>query len=351
MKPLGVTAVLCAVAALFVFAPAVPSAAQIVETIQYGEADGRPLLMDVYRPPSGESNGIAAVVIHGGRWMRGDRGDTPADLIAAQGFVAFSVDYRLAPESPYPAAIQDLQAAVRYIREHSGEFGVEPDKLWAVGGSAGGHLAALLGALGSGPRTQDARVAVAVSWSGPMDLELLAASSPGLEKAATQFVGCSDREDPACAQALREASPVTHLDPSDPPLFIANGTAEPIPFDQAVVGAQAAEEAGLENILWTVEGDLHAFSYAREVLPPTTAFVLNQIEGEHKDIAPPPVPAVEVEAPTAPRETPGERSGSFSEAQRDRGNHLPLVLAILALVIAAVIGMFLLVRGGARRAW
>ena len=332
--------------------PAAPSAAQSVETVEYGEAAGVPLRMDVYRPPAGTANGIGAVVIHGGRWMRGGRGDTPAAIIAAQGFVAFSVDYRLAPEYPYPAAIEDVQAAVRYIRANAEEFGIDRGKLWAIGGSAGGHLAALLGALGSGSTMEGARVSATVSWSGPMDLQRLAASTPGLEQVATQFVGCSDPTDSTCAEALREASPVSHLDPSDPPMFIANGTAEPIPFEQAVVGARAADQAGVENVLWTVEGNVHGFSYVREVLPPAIAFVLNEIEGEQNAISPPPVPSIDVGTPT-PRApvTPGERSERSSPDRRGAGSSVPLVLAIVAVVAAAVIGLVFVVRNGARRPW
>jgi acetyl esterase/lipase len=311
--------------------------------VQYGEADGVPLLMDVYFP-SGERTGMGVIVIHGGRWMRGDRTDTPADDIASQGHVAFSVEYRLAPEYPYPAAIEDLQTAVRFVREHADEYGVDPAKIWAIGGSAGGHLAALLGTLGRGSTTEGARIAAAVSWSGPMDLELLAASSRGLERAATQFVGCSRAEDPACLAALRDASPVTHLDPSDPPLFIANGTAEPIPFDQAVIMAKAAEQAGVEAGIWTIQGNLHGFSYVREALAPTDAFVTNAIEGTDAPIVFPETPEIAVSSPPRATASIPEREQPGATGRRDEGNTTPLLLAILLGVAAATIGTVMLAR-------
>jgi acetyl esterase len=337
MRMLAIAAVLLAT-----IVPTTPARAQTVETVRYGDADGVPLLMDVHRPPAGEENGIGVVVIHGGRWRDGHRQETPAELVAGYGFVAFTVDYRLAPEHPYPASLQDVQMAVRYIREHAEEFGIDPAKIWAFGASAGGHLAALLGAMGEGPVTEDARVSAVVSWSGPMDLERLANSETTLERVVTDFVGCSRAEEPGCAEALRDASPVTHLDPTDPPMFIANSTEEPIPFDQAVVGAQAAEGAGVEHILWPVEGGLHGFSYVRDVLPPTVHFVLNQIEGQ--DNPPMPPPSFDIPSPTAPPQETASGETGAQPARRERGSALPLVLAILALVVAVVLGAIILLR-------
>jgi acetyl esterase len=325
-------------------AGAPPASAQRAEFgVEYGEADGVPLLMDVYFPSS-EPTGMGVIVIHGGRWMRGDRTDTPAADIAAQGHVAFSVDYRLAPEHPYPAAIEDLQTAVLFVREHADEYGVDPTKIWAIGGSAGGHLAALLGTLGQGPTTEGARIAAAVSWSGPMDLETLSASALGLEKAATQFVGCTRAEESACSAALREASPVTHLDPSDPPLFIANGTAEPIPFDQAALMARAADEAGVEARIWTVEGNLHGFSYVREALPATDAFVTNAIEGTDLPITFPETPEGEVASPPGTTRSIPERDQPGATPGRDEGGATTLLLAVLLGVAAAVIGTVMVAR-------
>lgn len=323
-----------------------PAAAQegVQLGVQYGEADGVPLLMDVYFPP-GEGTGMGVILIHGGRWMDGDRGETPAEEIAAQGHVAFSVDYRLAPEHPYPAAIQDLQTAVRFVREHAGEYAVDPAKIWAMGASAGGHLAALLGTLGEGPTTEGARIAAAVSWSGPMDLDLLSGESRGLGSVVTQFVGCTRSDSGGCEAALREASPITHLDPSDPPLFMANGTAETIPFDQAVVMAKAAEEAGVQTGIWTIQGDVHGFSYIREALSPTLTFVTNAIEGTDLPITFPETPEVAVTTPPpATASVPERAARDGTPDRRDEGNATPLLLSILIGVAAAAIGSVMLAR-------
>jgi acetyl esterase len=326
-------------------APRLALAARGVQLgVQYGEADGIPLLMDVYLP-SGEATGMGVIVVHGGRWMDGDRRETPAAEIASQGHVAFSVDYRLAPEHPYPAAIEDLQTAVRFVREHADEYGVDPAKIWAIGGSAGGHLAALLGTLGEGSTTEGARIAAAVSWSGPMDLELLSADSRGLGSVVTDFVGCTRADPGGCEAALREASPITHLDPSDPPLFIANGTAEPIPFEQAVLMARAAEASGVPAGIWTIQGRVHGFSYVREALPPTLAFVTNAIEGTDVPITFPETPEIAVSSPPEGTESNPERAQPGGTVRRsDEGNTNALLLAILVGVGAAVLGTVMLAR-------
>jgi acetyl esterase/lipase len=326
--------------------PAVGQSVKVQEGVQYGEADGAPLLLDAYLPAEGSSD-TGVIVIHGGRWMDGDRRETPADMLAEAGFVAFSVDYRLAPEFPYPAALEDLQTAVRWVRMHAEEYGIDPAKIWAMGGSAGGHLAALLGTIGEGALDQDARVAAVVSWSGPMDLESLAHSRAGLAEVATQFVGCRDPDEPDCAARLREASPIAHLDPTDPPIFIANATSEPVPYSQAQAMADAASKVGVPHQLWTIQGSDHAFSYVREALEPTEAFVVKFVEGTGQTLTTPSTPP----SPRATDRPPRERSEPV-RTERSGGNRVAMLLGILAALGAAVVAAVVFMRASrGRSAW
>ena len=106
--------------------------------------------MDVYRP-KGEWGQLPAVVcIHGGGWAKGDRSSHAnlAKALAARGYVAATISYRLSGESPFPAQIHDCKAAVRFLRANASEYGINPDKIGAIGLSAGGHLTALLATSG-----------------------------------------------------------------------------------------------------------------------------------------------------------------------------------------------------------
>jgi acetyl esterase len=255
--------------------PALPAEAgvSVQKDVQYGMAGGERLLLDVYRP-SGGGLRPGVVAIHGGRWANGDKTDVPAEEFAELGHVVFAVNYRLAPDHPYPAAVEDVEQAVRWVRAHAQGYGVDPERIWALGGSAGGHLAGMLATAAGG----DARVTAAVSYSGPMDLERLAASSATVEKAVRQFLGCSDWNK-GCRHCAREASPVTHVDAGDTPIYLANGTDEPIPLNQATTMAHALEGAGVTHRLRVVKGQDHSFQYRRRVLQPSTAFVVQQFAG------------------------------------------------------------------------
>ncbi len=208
-------------------APAVSqTGVRIQNGIVYATTESVSLKLDAYLPTApGPHPGV--IVIHGGGWYTGIRGwDRELGVGLAQaGFVAFGVDYRLAPAFTYPAPVEDVQTAVRWIRAHGSEFGVDPGRLGAIGESAGGHLAALLAVLGSGARDTGSRIAAAVSLSGPMDLGRLVTDVGATRlrngitgrEAIEQFLGCHGA---ACARPLREASPLAH------------GSARPRPFDR-----------------------------------------------------------------------------------------------------------------------
>jgi acetyl esterase len=231
--------------------------------IEYATRAGEPLLLDAYLPASGNAR-PAVIWIHGGKWAGGDKAD-PSEVemsttIASHGFAVFSVNYSLAWKGAvgYPAAVEDLQRAVEWIRGHAADFGIDPDRIAAAGNSAGGHLAALLATLGEGSLADASRISAALSLSGPMDLEaLLSYDNENVRGAVENFLGCSD----GCEDVAREASPITHVDPSDAPVFLANSDQEAIPLDQATSMADALGGSGVPVELIEVPGTQHGWGY------------------------------------------------------------------------------------------
>ena len=115
--------------------------------VQYGEADGQPLLLDaVYPEDERETPRPAVIYVHGGGWYEGTREDGwMSPYLATHGFFAVSIDYRLSGEAPFPAQIHDVKAAIRWLRAHAQIYRVAADRIGIWGDSAGAHLAALAG--------------------------------------------------------------------------------------------------------------------------------------------------------------------------------------------------------------
>jgi acetyl esterase/lipase len=247
--------VVAAAAALVVTMAIAPAAGaqsrvDLREAIPYATHSGVELLLDAYLP-AGDGPFPAVVVIPGGRWQRIDRhrhSDVP-DYFAEHGVAAFAIDYRSSYQYPYPAAVEDVTAAVEWVRTNAADYGVDPAQLGAVGVSAGGHLAALVAAMESG----DDRLNVVASFSGPMDLvPLLEAEDTEVRDAVHTFLGCSGGA--ACEAAAREASPLTYVDPTDPPMLLVNSKNEVIPTDQPTAMWSALREADVQSIAYLIEG-------------------------------------------------------------------------------------------------
>jgi acetyl esterase len=234
--------------------------------IQYTEAAGQIQLLDAYLP-QGDGPFAAVILVHGGGWEHGDRSNLAeeARYLAGDGFVAFSIDYRRANPTgahynPYPAAVEDVQTAIRWVRSHAAEYQVDPHRLGLLGSSAGAHLVSLVGMLGKGPLDSGDRVRAVVSWSGPQDMaEVLQDGPLQAQEAIKAFLDCQDAT--SCGSKLTEASPITYVDPSDPPLFFANGTNELVPLPQAQEMDHVLAAAGVQHKLVVVPGKLHAQHY------------------------------------------------------------------------------------------
>jgi acetyl esterase len=248
--------------------------------VVYRTVDGKKLRADVFLPPEPGDLRPAVLILHGGGWSGGDKRSAAwAGLgLASLGYVAVTVNYRLAPEHPFPAAVRDVQAAVRWMRapRQRAAYGIDPARIGAAGGSAGGHLAGMLATMGSGSRDRGSRVDVVVSWSGPMDLRKPAARvdrGKDLPDAngVPVFLACERRDCPA--ERARRASPLHYVDASDAPILMAEAETDLIPLSWVEPMADALADAGVDHDLIILPGGGHSTTLAPQVSRETVAFL------------------------------------------------------------------------------
>ncbi|MBX3195318.1 MAG: alpha/beta hydrolase [Microbacteriaceae bacterium] len=219
--------------------------------------------LDVCLPPaSGQTSLAAMLVVHGGSWARGDKADpawrSVCQWLAAEGYLAVSVNYRLAPADVFPAAFDDVRSVVAWLRapEQAQRFLIDPERIGALGGSAGGNLVALLGTSGSGDLGSGSRVAAVVEISGPIDLTGLAVRDEFVP-VQLAYLGCAVPQ--GCAKAA-EASATYAIDATDPPFFIAHSTDEMIPIGQAELLVAGLRAAAVPVDYARVEGTQHSLA-------------------------------------------------------------------------------------------
>jgi acetyl esterase/lipase len=210
--------------------------------------------MDIYYPQAG-GPWPALVFIHGGGWMEGDKTGVDASLTSA-GFLVASINYRMYPAYRFPAMIEDVKCAVRFLRAHAGQYYLDPQRIILVGHSAGGHLAALGGAADEragwdvGPYLDiSSRVQAVVALSAPLDL-----SQPYPKEIAGVI------QDVFGPDQLLSASPTTYIDAADPPFLIVHGDRDDVvPVEQAHLFHAALAAAGVPAELLIVQNGGHGF--------------------------------------------------------------------------------------------
>jgi len=183
---------------------------ETIRNVVYAEREDRSLRADVYRP-AGDGPFPAVLCVHGGAWAMGHKGQMAgvARRLADAGYVAISINYRLAPKHKFPAQIDDCRQALLWTRKNAQRFGIDPDRLGAWGYSAGGHLVALLGAGGKGLKA-------VVAGGAPCDFRDAPLDSPRL----AFWLGGPRRKLPKVYEA---ASPASFVSPDDPPMFFYHG--------------------------------------------------------------------------------------------------------------------------------
>lgn len=257
-------------------------AAEVVfeEGLEYANPDGQHLKLNLARPKEvKEGDRLPAVVcIHGGGFRAGDRKsyDGLCKRLAEQGYVAVTVTYRLAPKYPFPAAVYDVKEAVRWLRANARQYHADPERIAALGGSAGGHLALFLGVTGDvkqfdppadealkgaagSPDTQtlSTRVQCVVSYYGPSDFTKSYGKSVDAAEVLPLFLG-GDLEHERHRHIL--ASPLNWVTPEAPPTLLLQGTEDKyVNHEQAVWMHDRLKAADVEVELISLEGAGHGF--------------------------------------------------------------------------------------------
>jgi acetyl esterase/lipase len=250
-------------------APAIPDNLLFEPGIPYAQADPQQV-MDIVRPRDTGQRHPTVVCIHGGGFRAGSRRGYIEQCIrlAQRGYAAATVDYRLAPAAPFPAAVHDVKAAVRYLRANATRLGIDPDRIGATGGSAGGHLALFLGLTGGMPqfegegpnRGQSSRVACVVDYYGPSDFTKSYGRSVDAAEVLPLFLG----GDLNHARIMHiKASPLNWVTPDAAPTLAIQGTKDRyVAYEQSVWIIDRLLSAGVDAELETIEGADHGFKGA-----------------------------------------------------------------------------------------
>ena len=230
--------------------------------------------LDLYLPEGHDETAepLPLVIwVHGGGWRSGSkRVCTPVRAgFVGRGFAVASVGYRLTDAAPFPAQIEDCRAAVRYLRAHADEYNLNANQIGAWGGSAGGHLVALLGTAADEKGfdvgenlDQSARVQAVCDYYGPSDFAAFVAG-PGQQnrgKSPTSTLGMLFGGPFTEKQELaKKASPIEYVSKDDPPFYILHGDADKtVPLDQSERLHAALKKAGVETTLKVFPGAGHA---------------------------------------------------------------------------------------------
>ncbi len=264
---------------------------QVVRNIEFARASGKVQRLDVTIPsapvPAGRERRPALLQIHGGAWVFGDKREQGIPLLthmAAQGWVGFNANYRLSPAATFPDHLVDCKKAIAWIREHADAYDVDPDFICVTGGSAGGHLTALVGTTAGDPRFQpgfesaDTPVAAAVPFYGIYDLTPDGAfgSDPEMYRRFLDPIVMKAFVDQE-PERYREASPIHHVHEGVPAFFVIHGDRDTLaPVEDARAFVERLRAVSKEPVLYAeMQGAQHAF----EVFPSVrTARVIEGVE-------------------------------------------------------------------------
>lgn len=243
-----------------------PDNIELRRDLVYGQGGGRDLKLDLFLPAAGAGLRPGIVFIHGGGWSGGSRGQfcPQAAHLAGRGYVGACIEYRLSGEAIFPAALEDAKCAVRWMRAHATDLRIDVDRIAACGGSAGGHLAAMLGltdeTLGlegqGGHGGFSSQVNLVIDCNGVSDMVELTTRERTLA-IATDFLGGSLAEKP---EVYRLASPIEHVRRGAPPFLLLHGTSDStVPYSHTNRLLEQLDAVGAPTELFAAEGAEHGF--------------------------------------------------------------------------------------------
>jgi len=243
---------------------------EVIRNVTYRKIAGKTLMLDIAMPEEPGLNRPAIMQIHGGAWIIGDKREQGWPLIghlAANGWVCFNVNYRLSPAATWPEHLIDLKYALTWIREHADEYGVDPSFVAVTGGSAGGHLAAMMALTANDPEYQpgfedaDTSVQAAVPVYGVYDFTNRLGTMQGRfrpQLLEPMIMKAFLEEEP---EKFHRASPIDRVHASAPPFLIVHGDRDTLaPVEDAQLFAERLREISRSPVMYTeLRGAQHAF--------------------------------------------------------------------------------------------
>jgi len=231
-----------------------------IADITYCVMDGQPQKMDIYLPDRGGPWPMV-VYVHGGSWMSGDKAETlgfGGEL--AEGYAVISLNYRLYPDVRFPKMIEDVKCAIRSLRAHAAQYNLDPNRIAAIGSSAGGHLVSLLGS-----SDQSAGWDVGEYLDQSSRVQAVVALAPATDF-SQEFLDPENQMqllDLFGQQNLLTASPITYVSPDDPPFLLIHGDQDTLlPMQQSQSMYTELQEAGVPSQLVIVKNADHSLSAA-----------------------------------------------------------------------------------------
>ncbi|HYN03338.1 MAG TPA: alpha/beta hydrolase [Vicinamibacteria bacterium] len=270
-----------------------PEGTKVLKDLAYVAGGHERQKLDLYLPPTG-TRWPLVVSIHGGAFRMGSKEGEPsrsAGAFVARGFAVAALNYRLSQHAVFPAQVEDCKAAVRWLRANAARYGYDPSRVASYGGSAGGHLAAMLGTTGDvkafdvgAHLDQSSRVQAVVDFFGPTDflqmdahrLNAQAMVHDTPDSPESQLVGGPIRDNP---DEVARANPITYVTKDDPPFLIIHGDADIlVPHHQSVLLEAALAKAGVPVRFVTIPGGLHGGDTEAKGFAQALAFLVERLK-------------------------------------------------------------------------